>query len=620
MTINAVNAISSPIAAQTPADVNTSEEAVNFGALLGEQIASNITPMIESDANIGDLPSIQSLILESSNEITSDLEALLQSIQSESQNGEELIERLKELIDNLFTAEKNTGTEDYRAAMLYLADMLASMVTQAQPIENTISIAPAPIIAPAEAKISSASQSFSEVKAEISGASAEGGGFSDLMQNLTSNNDGLNSEEYVTASVVNEDNVLNIQQAEPAKETVTTSAAETVDFETAVKTEQQNTEPQINTQPYETIKNEVQNEIEIDYDYTAEILPLGNRLISDEIYIEANPYLEPEQEIISETSSTTEPVITTATSAPISDNINSVNDMQTVKSDLPVTEIFEGLVTIAKERLELVPPESITITDKASETDFMTQDIAMYQTFLKNAVNFKAMPEEMNSILNSVNPVINETAEIKANTEMLAPEEMSAIDEAPVSTVQVKSENNNSNTNTGDNNNNQFPVNTNPFNPFSVPFEARLAEMQHLYESAPVPVPTQISEQIIAHISTLQDGTTEFNMQLNPEGLGRITVKLLTEGKGAELQITAERPETAELLRSRMDNMNIALKQNDIDLQKYIVYEEAQSYLNQEGRGEQQRQQQNRDTLINNETEANETDISFADLIQEMSS
>ncbi|MGN0657191.1 MAG: flagellar hook-length control protein FliK [Ruminiclostridium sp.] len=99
-------------------------------------------------------------------------------------------------------------------------------------------------------------------------------------------------------------------------------------------------------------------------------------------------------------------------------------------------------------------------------------------------------------------------------------------------------------------------------------------------EEAPVSPPeVQTGEQILARMNSLQNGETEFTMVLNPESLGRITVKLVTSGERVAVQITAENPETRQLLEARGENLGTVLKNGGVELERYQVVtdrEEAQ--------------------------------------------
>jgi len=88
------------------------------------------------------------------------------------------------------------------------------------------------------------------------------------------------------------------------------------------------------------------------------------------------------------------------------------------------------------------------------------------------------------------------------------------------------------------------------------------------------PPEIQTAEQILERIRTMQDDHTEFTMVLNPESLGRITVKLVMTGERTAVEITAENPETRAVLASRSENLQSMLRENGVELERYQVVSE----------------------------------------------
>jgi hypothetical protein len=66
-------------------------------------------------------------------------------------------------------------------------------------------------------------------------------------------------------------------------------------------------------------------------------------------------------------------------------------------------------------------------------------------------------------------------------------------------------------------------------------------------------VPVQIAQQIAVSVSVSESGHTE--LRLNPEELGRVRLSLSGAEGGLTVSITAERPETADLLRRHTDSL-----------------------------------------------------------------
>ncbi len=87
---------------------------------------------------------------------------------------------------------------------------------------------------------------------------------------------------------------------------------------------------------------------------------------------------------------------------------------------------------------------------------------------------------------------------------------------------------------------------------------------------APLPE-QQIVDEILTKPEVTNGGSTEFTMELNPENLGKITVRLVsTEGR-VEVNISAENDSTRQLLESRADNIGQALRNNGVELERYQV-------------------------------------------------
>ena len=132
-----------------------------------------------------------------------------------------------------------------------------------------------------------------------------------------------------------------------------------------------------------------------------------------------------------------------------------------------------------------------------------------------------------------------------------------------------------------------------------------------------VPPAVQVADAIASHLETSENGETTFTMVLNPESLGRIAVKLVTNAGKVTVQITAENRAAQELLAQRGENLAGSLKENGIDLEKYqVVYEPQQNSLNRENYNGSSK---NPYTNQQNESDSDdESDTSFADLLMSM--
>ena len=121
-----------------------------------------------------------------------------------------------------------------------------------------------------------------------------------------------------------------------------------------------------------------------------------------------------------------------------------------------------------------------------------------------------------------------------------------------------------------------------------------------------IPPERQISEEILSKTETLSGGRTEFTMELNPESLGKITVRLVSTQGRIDVSISAENESTRQLLQSRGENIEMALRENGVELERYQVISEREdaqlmqdsyegSSKNPYSRGEQQQETEDDD-------------------------
>lgn len=130
----------------------------------------------------------------------------------------------------------------------------------------------------------------------------------------------------------------------------------------------------------------------------------------------------------------------------------------------------------------------------------------------------------------------------------------------------------------------------------------------------------QISDEISAKLTSMENGETSFEMTLNPEGLGKIFVKLTTVGERIAVQIIAEKPETELLLHNRSAELQTSLKANGVELESYQTVYQAQSPYKEQNFGENfSREHNNRqpqqEYANNNEDDDTED---FAELLASM--
>lgn len=104
-----------------------------------------------------------------------------------------------------------------------------------------------------------------------------------------------------------------------------------------------------------------------------------------------------------------------------------------------------------------------------------------------------------------------------------------------------------------------------------------------LSESGVKQVVTQIVSEMLNNLPE-KDGETTLMMTLNPESLGRISVKLVENAGKLSVTVTAESRETAAILASRAESVQESMRDSGTQLEKYQVVYGAE----QDGRAEQQ--------------------------------
>lgn len=99
-------------------------------------------------------------------------------------------------------------------------------------------------------------------------------------------------------------------------------------------------------------------------------------------------------------------------------------------------------------------------------------------------------------------------------------------------------------------------------------------------------------------IVNIKKDKPEFEMQLQPEQLGKINVKLSYENGRVNIEITASRPETHSLLASSADEIKAILENNGVRLDGLVVNQGERDYLENQpdkhfGQGGQHNRQDN---------------------------
>lgn len=127
----------------------------------------------------------------------------------------------------------------------------------------------------------------------------------------------------------------------------------------------------------------------------------------------------------------------------------------------------------------------------------------------------------------------------------------------------------------------------------------------------------QIVTQIVSEIFNQlpeNGGNTTFVMTLNPESLGRVTVKLVEEAGRLSVTVTAHSKQTAELLAARLDHVQASMKENGTELEKYqVVYAPEKD----ERPGQQNYEGSSKNPYFRQDEEEGEGGDEFAELLQQ---
>lgn len=155
----------------------------------------------------------------------------------------------------------------------------------------------------------------------------------------------------------------------------------------------------------------------------------------------------------------------------------------------------------------------------------------------------------------------------------------------------------------------------------AIPFEAAIAKsvpqisLSHVFadsESGAEQIVTQIVSEIFNQLPE-NGGTTTFVMTLNPESLGKVTVKLVEEAGKISVSVTAHEKRTAEILSQRFDSLQTAMKENGTQLEKYqVVYAPEKD----ERSGQQNFDGSSKNPYVKQDNEEGEGDGEFAELLQ----
>lgn len=234
--------------------------------------------------------------------------------------------------------------------------------------------------------------------------------------------------------------------------------------------------------------------------------------------------------------------------------IPAIPQPQTTENTAAPEKVLEALVQFAKDNLGLTSAELEAPAQQTEET--------RPQITVVNTVRTADVSDELTQLLSAVQGRTAENPETaQQNTDQTASEALAK--EEPRSFIRLVK--------TDEKEQEALPAqNSQPKaeNVFVQP-----AQTEQITETQQAPVTTQISEQIIAHLQTADNGKTTFTMTLNPEALGKIEVKISTEEGRVSVEITAQSRQTQSILAERLDGLRETLKQNGVELEKFqVVY------------------------------------------------
>lgn len=106
----------------------------------------------------------------------------------------------------------------------------------------------------------------------------------------------------------------------------------------------------------------------------------------------------------------------------------------------------------------------------------------------------------------------------------------------------------------------------------SEPGEAAVAKSFSMERSGAKQILSQIATEVLNNMPK-EKRTVALVMTLTPENLGKVTLKITEQAGKLNVVVTAHNKETAEILASRMDGLQEALKDSGTQLEKYqVVY------------------------------------------------
>lgn len=146
------------------------------------------------------------------------------------------------------------------------------------------------------------------------------------------------------------------------------------------------------------------------------------------------------------------------------------------------------------------------------------------------------------------------------------------------------------------------------------PGETAVAKASSLERSGAKQILSQIAAEIINN-APKEKRTVALVMTLNPENLGKVTLKITEQAGRLNVVVTAHNKDTADLLASRMDGLQEALKDSGTQLEKYqVVYGPEQ----EAGAHQQSYEGSSKNPYVRDDSEEEtDKDGKFAELLQE---
>ena len=133
----------------------------------------------------------------------------------------------------------------------------------------------------------------------------------------------------------------------------------------------------------------------------------------------------------------------------------------------------------------------------------------------------------------------------------------------------------------------------------------------------PAEVVKQVADRLIERASDLKEGETEYTVTLEPQDLGRITVRMTKTADGAvSVSIAAENSRTLRIIEENGAHIQDSLKQNGVQLENWQTVSESRQDMHAEDYQSSSRNPyQERES---NKQEDDSDDKSFAEIIASM--